>query len=796
MRLTVNGRIHDVDAAPDTALLHVLRNDLELNGPKYGCGLGECGACAVLIDGVAARSCVVPIEGCVGRDIVTLEGLGTRERPDAVQAAFIAEQAAQCGYCLNGMIITTKALLMRTRIPPRPRCWKRCATICAAAARISRSCARRCEPRAMSRRGWRLMADVPTGFERRPGSLSIVRPAMPGEEGTFETFIKITAVGSVTAYNGHVDLGTGIRTALGQIVAEELDVSFARVVVVLGDTSRVPNQGATIASETIQITAVPLRKAAAQARQFLVERAAERLELPVEELSIEDGLIRGKDNRSVSYGELISGETIRLELTDDVPVKAVSAYSIVGQSVPRVDLPAKATGELVYVHDVRMPGMLHGRVVRPPYAGVDAGAFVGSSLIAVDEASVRDIPGLVAVVRNGDFVGVVAEREENAIRAAAQLKVTWKQVPTLPDLGDIETTLRANPSKPRTLIDKGDVDAAITAAAKPMPRTYVWPYQMHGSIGPSCAVADYQDGAIRVWSGTQNPHILRGDLALLIERPEAEIDVIRMEAAGCYGRNCADDVSADALLLSRAVGRPVRVQLTREQEHAWEPKGTAQLMDVKGGLNADGSVAGYDFATRYPSNGAPTLALLLTGRIAPEPAVSEMGDRTAIPPYDYDHMRVVANDMPPIVRASWFRGVSALPNTFAHESYIDELATEAGVDPIEYRLRYLKDQRAVDLVNAVAERAGWKPRPVRQEPEAEGDIVRGRGFAYALYVHSKFPGYGAAWSAWIADVAVNKATGDVSVTRVVAGQDSGLMINPDGVRHQITATSSSRPAAR
>src|SRR4029079_8572953 len=262
------------------------------------------------------------------------------------------------------------------------------------------------------------------------------------------------------------------------------------------------------------------------------------------------------------------------------------------------------------------------------------------------------------------------------------------------------------------------------------------------------------------------------------------VDCISRKAAACYGRNCADDVSADALLLSRAVGRPVRVQRTREQVHAWEPKGTAQLIDINGGLNADGSVAAYDFATRYPSNGAPTLALLLTGRIAPTPATSEMGDRTAIPPYDYDHMRVVANDMPPIVRASWFRGVSALPNTFAHESYIDELASEAGVDPIEYRLRYLKDERAVDLVNAVAERAGWKPRPVRHE-NADGDILHGRGFAYALYVHSKFPGYGAAWSAWIADVAVNKATGDVSVTRVVAGQDSGLMINPDGVRHQI-----------
>ncbi len=626
--------------------------------------------------------------------------------------------------------------------------------------------------------------DSPGHPEPPAGVLSVVRPAVSGAEVAFETFIKITADGSVTAFNGHVDLGTGIQTALGQIVAEELEVSFARVVVVLGDTSRVPNQGPTIASETIQISAVPLRKAAAQARQFLLARAAERLELPVEDLAVEDGLIRGH-NRSISYGELIGEEIIRLELAHEVEVKAAEAYSIVGQSVPRTDLPAKATGELVFVHDMRLPGMLHGRVVRPPYAGVDAGAFVGTSLIAVDETSVRDIPGLVAVVRIGDFVGVIAEREENAVKAAAQVKLSWKPVPTLPDLKDVETALRANPSTPRTLLDKGDVDAALSGTAKPMQRTYVWPYQMHASIGPSCAVADYSDGQVRVWSGTQNPHLLRADLALLVQRRETEIEVIRMEAAGCYGRNCADDVSADAVLLSRAVGRPVRVQLTREQEHAWEPKGTAQLMDVKGGLSADGSVAAYDFATRYPSNSAPTLALLLTGTIAPIPVVSEMGDRTAIPPYDYDNMRVVAHDMPPIVRAAWLRGVSALPNTFAHESYIDELATEAGVDPVEYRLRYLKDERAIDLVNAVAERAGWKPRPVWQEQVAEGDIVRGRGFAYALYVHSKFPGYGAAWSAWIADVAVNKATGDVSVTRVVAGQDSGLMINPDGVRHQI-----------
>ena len=614
-----------------------------------------------------------------------------------------------------------------------------------------------------------MSAGTPTETDAPRGWLVVERP-VAGADGQFETFIRITASGEVSAFNGHVDLGTGIRTALGQIVAEELDVSFARVVVVLGDTAIVPNQGATIASETIQITAVPLRKAAAQARAFLLVRAAAQLGAAIEDLAVEDGLVRGANNRALSYGELIGDETIRLALADDVAVKPVDNYQVVGRSVPRVDLPAKATGELTYVHDVRVPGMLHGRVVRPPYAGIDAGPFIGTSLIGVDKDSVRDVPGLVDVVVIGDFVGVVAEREEHAILAAERLQVSWKPVPDLRNLDDVANALRANPSSPRRLLDKGDVDAAIAGAAKPMRRTYLWPYQMHGSIGPSCAVADVRDGQIRIYSGTQNPHILRADLAKLIDCPEHQIELIRLEAAGCYGRNCADDVTADALLLSRAAGRPVRVQLTREQEHLWEPKGTAQLMDVNGGLNADGSVAAYEFATRYPSNGAPTLALLLTGRVAPEPVVFEMGDRTAIPPYDYDHMRVTAHDMPPIVRASWLRGVSALPNTFAHESYIDELAAEAEVDPIEYRLRYLKDERARDLVNAVAERAGWTPRPVRQEKTPVDGVVHGRGFAYALYVHSKFPGYGAAWSAWIADVAVDTTTGDVSVTRVVAGR--------------------------
>jgi nicotinate dehydrogenase subunit B len=627
----------------------------------------------------------------------------------------------------------------------------------------------------------------------RPGILAVVRPrdrvadVAAADPEWLEPFVVIEASGMVTAFNGHVDLGTGIRTALAQIVAEELDIGFERIDMILGDTASVPDQGPTIASETIQITAMPLRKAAAQARHYLVARAAERLGVAPEDLIVDDGLIKppAPDNRSLSYGDVIGTERILLRLADDVVTKPVDAYRIVGTSQPRVDLPAKATGELVFVHDMRLPGMLHGRVVRPPYDGVDAGDFVGTSLVDVDKQSIDHIAGIVAVVIEGDFIGIIAEREEQAEAAMRALKVQWQPPAKLPPLGDLEAALRNNPSEPRCLLDKGDVDTALAGAAKRLKRTYVWPYQMHASIGPSCAIADFADDRLKVWSGTQNPLPLRADLALLLDLPEASVEVIRMEAAGCYGRSCADDVTADAALLSRAVVRPVRVQLTRDQEHIWEPKGAGQLMDVDGGLDREGLVTAYDFSTRYPSSAAPTLALLLTGKLAPMPIASDMGDRTAIGPYDFVNERIVVHDMPPIVRAAWLRGVSALPNTFAHECAIDEFAAAAGVDPIAYRLRYLKDERAIDLVRRLAARAEWEPHaaPAMQR-DADG-LLHGRGFAYALYVHSKFPGYGAAYSAWIADVAVDTTSGDVTLTRISVGQDCGLMINPEGVKHQI-----------
>ena len=630
-----------------------------------------------------------------------------------------------------------------------------------------------------------VMREPPEAPPPAPGQPPMI-PANPAEG--VEVLLAVWDDGKVVGLNGHVDLGTGIRTALAQIIAEELDVEPGQVEMVLGDTAMAPNQGPTIASASIQITAVPLRQAAAQARAFLLARAAAALGVEQAKLVVQAGVVQCGEQR-ITYAELVRGERFHLMLDPEVAVKPVQAYRVVGQSVPRVDIPAKVAGELIYVHDKRLPGMLHGRVVRPPYAGADHGEFIGNTLESVDESSIAHIPGVRAVVVIRDFVGVVAEREDQAEAAALALKVHWRAWPGLPSLDDPAQALRDNPAVARKVVDEGDVDSALSAAAQAFQREYVWPYQMHASIGPSCSVAQWHGGeahpALTVWTGSQNPHVLRAELSKLMQLPDVDVEVVRMEASGCYGRNSADDVSADAALLSRAVRAPVRVQLSREQEHLWEPKGAAQLMTVRGGLDADGSMAAYDFTTSYPSNAAPTLALLLTRTIDPVAQAFAMGDRTARPPYEVPNLRVTVNDMAPILRASWLRGVSALPNSFAHESYVDELATAAGADPVQFRLRHLTDERAIDVLRSTAERAGWVPHTVPQQKESSGDLLRGQGVAYARYMHSKWPGFGAAWTAWVADVEVNRSTGEVHVNRVVVGHDSGQVVNPAGVRHQV-----------
>lgn len=605
-------------------------------------------------------------------------------------------------------------------------------------------------------------------------------------KGIVDSFIAIGADGNVVAFNGHVDLGTGIRTAFTQIVADELYVPLERVSMVLGDTDRTPNQGPTIASASVQVSSVPMRRAAAQAREFLVQKAAARLNVRAESLIIKDGTISAGDGRAgFSYGELVEGENFSMKLSDDVQLKERADYTFVGKSVPRVDIPTKLTGGLIYVHDLRLPGMLHARIVRPPYAGRDTGDMVGNSLISVDKKSVSHISTLVDVVVIKDFVAVVAEREEDAIEASHDLKVQWETPPPLQDLTDLTAALRAIPDKVRMLRKKGNVETALKDDEKTLRATYVWPYQMHASIGPSCGVAEWKDEMLTIWSGSQNPHNTHSDVATLLGLPEENIRIVRMEASGCYGRNCADDATVEAALLAYTLKRPVRVQLMREEEHTWEPKGTAQLMEVAGRVTGKDSIA-YEFTTRYPSNGSPVLPLLMTGVAPSKPAIYEMADRTAIIQYRCSDTNVIAFDTPPIVRASWLRGVAALPNVFAHESFIDELAAIEKADPVEFRLRFMDEPRPIELTKAVAERARWtsRPAPNNQQQSSDG-ILRGRGFSQHRYVHGAFPGVGASWSAWVVDIEIDPATGYILVKKVVVGQDSGLVVNPAGITHQV-----------
>lgn len=601
------------------------------------------------------------------------------------------------------------------------------------------------------------------------------------------SFIAISANGDVIGFNGHVDLGTGVRTALGQLIADEIDIDFSKVKIILGHTPQTPDLGPTIASDTIQNSATPMRQAAAQVRNTLLGLASQRWSVPVSQLRTENGFVLGAGKR-LSYGELAAGQDLHVDLDTKLTLRSSKEHKFIGQSVARVDIPNKVLGALTYVHDVRLPGMLHGRVVRPPYAGADHSAPLGDSLISVDLDSVKHLPGIVKVVVKGDFIGIVAEREEQAIAAMHQLKVKWKEWAGLPDLspsGLRETLLKLEKTE-RLLRDDPGFEDARKKIKTPIDRDYVWPYHLHASIGPSCAVAKIEGGTVEVWSGTQNPHDLRKDLGKLVDLHPDFVNLHRMEASGCYGRNCADDVTADAVLLAQAVGKPVRVQLMREQESGWEPKGTGQLIRVRGGLDDQGNVVAYELTTSYPSNLSPTLALVLTGKVKNAKTVLQMGDRTSVPLYDYPAVRVVSQDAAPIVRASWMRGVSALPNVLAHECWIDECATLAKQDPIAYRLRYMKDERAVGVIKAAAKLAGWQEGTAHRAPApADQKIVKGRGFAYARYFHSKFPGFGAAWCAWVCDVSVNRETGEVKVDKVFCTHDCGAMVNPAGVRHQV-----------
>ncbi|MFL5439097.1 MAG: molybdopterin cofactor-binding domain-containing protein [Myxococcales bacterium] len=607
-------------------------------------------------------------------------------------------------------------------------------------------------------------------------------PKLPGSlqnNRMLDGWLRINPDGSVTAFTGKVEIGQGIVTALAQIVADELDVDLARVAMISGDTATTPNEGVTSGSRSIEESGSALRYACAEARSILLDTAAAKLSAPVSVLRVEDGVVIAPDGKRAGYGELTTEAMLKREATAQAKPKPASALRFTGKSIPRRDIPAKVTGAPAYVHDVRLPGMVFGRVVRPPSPR--------ARLLALDDKAVRSMPGVV-VVRDGSFLAVAAEREEQAIAAAKALRklAKWQETPTLPPTGRaLFEHLKKQPSEEKIVSEKSE---AAKVAVKTLSATFTRPFQAHAAIGPSCAVAKWDKNKLHVWSHTQGVFPLRGELAKALKMPATDIVVTHREGSGCYGHNGADDVALDAALCARATrGRPVKLQWMREDEFAWEPYGSAMVIDLGAGIDDEGRIVDFrnelwshTHSTRPgESDGTNLLAAWYlkepqkpgSARNIPQPAGG--GDRNAIPLYVFPRQRVTNHMIPDMpVRVSALRTLGAYANVFAIESFMDELALAAGVDPVEFRLRHLADPRAKTVIEAVARKAGWRPNTV-------GDGKKGRGIGFAKYKNL------AAYVAVIADVEVDPATGVVSVPRAWAAADAGLIVNPDGLSNQI-----------
>jgi len=613
------------------------------------------------------------------------------------------------------------------------------------------------------------MSETPAAAPRKlPGNLNTNR--------RLDRWLRINREGTVTVFPGKVEIGQGILTALAQIVAEELDVTYGRIRLAPADTTYSPDEGMTSGSQSITDGGVALRYAAAEARDLLLQRAAARLGVSLEQLAVADGTVTSRSGGSVTYWELASDDLLAREATAEVAPKPAAQHTVIGIAVPRRDIPAKVRGAPSYVHDLDPPGLLHGRIARPP--------SYEARLAGVDEAEVRALPGVVAVVRDGSFLGVVAEREEQSIRALTRLKriARWEESTVLPETTDPRFLFKET-TEDEVISEKRD-DAAAARGAKTLEAEYTRPYVAHASIGPSCAVARFEGGRYTVWTHSQGIYPLRRDLAGVLGVEEGRIAVIHMDGAGCYGHNGADDAALDAALLARVVpGRPVRVQWMREDEFNWEPYGPAMVVKLKAELDLQGNVVGWteDIWSNSHStrpNGLGGINLLAAWHLAkpfkPSPPRNPPlpgggSHRNAIPIYEFPNERVtnrLVKRMP--VRVSALRALGATANVFAIESFMDELAAAAGADPVEFRLRHLKDPRARAAIETVAAKAGWR----RGE---KGDGTRGRGIGFARYKN------GASYVAVIVEV---EAGNEIAVKRVWAAIDAGLVINPDGIANQ------------
>jgi CO/xanthine dehydrogenase Mo-binding subunit len=633
--------------------------------------------------------------------------------------------------------------------------------------------------RGMSRRQFgQSVAGIVVAFTLAPELLCSAETGLPGSLAAtprLDAWLRIDADGRVTVFTGKVELGQGILTALAQIAAEELDLPLASVRMLSGQTGVTPDEGYTTGSRSLEEGGTALRFACAEARAVLLAEAATRLGVPAAELRVAAGSVGAADGRQLTYGELAAAGLFHRQATARAAPKPPAAHTIVGTSAPRLDIPAKVTGGTAFVQDLRLPGMVFGRVVRPP--GPRA------RLEAAETAAVRRLPGVLAVVRDGGFLGVVAAREEQAVRASEALRAAarWREAADLPESGRIHDWLRAQPADAAVVSDKSDPTAA--PVVKRLAATFSKPYIAHASLGPSCAVAELKDGRLRVWSHTQGVYPLRDSLAAVLRLEPQAVVVEHVEGAGCYGHNGADDVALDAALLARSVpGRPVKLQWMRDDEFAWEPYGSAMVMQLSAGLAADGRIV--DWRHEVWSNAHSSrpgrsgrVNLLAAGHLA-EPAAPYLPrsggeDRNAVPLYEFPNQQIVRHLIPAMpLRTSALRTLGAYANVFALESFMDELAAAAGADPVAFRLRHLQDPRGRAVIEMAAARAGW-------QPGFASDGVHGRGFGFARYKNT------ACYVACVAEVAVDRRTGEVRVSRVVAAADAGQIINPKGLAMQI-----------
>jgi nicotinate dehydrogenase subunit B len=598
----------------------------------------------------------------------------------------------------------------------------------------------------------------------------------PPDPNNIDSFVQINADNTATIYFGKIELGQGSSTGLLQIAAEELDMEMSQVKNVRHTTGITPDQGYTFGSQSIANAGPQVRAAAAEARQALLQLASTKLGVPASALVVSKGVVSG-NGQSVKYGDLLGGKLFNMKLSGAAPQKPVSQYKLVGSRVPRVDIPDKVTGRYTFVQNVRVPGMLHGRIVRPKGQGPYGQPLKPLSIDLKSIAQFKD----VKVVRKGDFVGVVAPSEYDAIQAAAALKVKWDMKPTLPGNGNIYQALKSSPGLiDRPSVNTGNVDAAWSSAVKTAQGSFAYPYQMHGALGPTAAIADVKKDGATVLASTQGAYGLRGTLAKTLNMDPTQIRVQYWEGSGCYGKNCLDDVAHAAAVMSQETGKPVRVQFMRWDEHGWDNYGPPVLAEVKAGVDANGKIVAYDYLSYNHGSMSLDTTQEQIGITLPNPGSGSADAANAGAQYAITNRRVAGKSAPMLggqyLKSSYLRAPGAPQALFASEQIIDELAYLAGMDPIAFRIANSGNDRWNGVLNAAMQAAGWKPR-IAHSVKQSGTVLKGRGVGIG--------GFASTYAAVIAEIEVNTKTGKIRATHMYGAQDCGLAVNPGLVENQI-----------